>query len=254
MLLTLPQETLNKIVVHLRDEERVLQSLSLVDKRLTEECRRYLFWSIKIDSEMKLQRWHDAIPPGKDGLSRYVHLLAIDLWLGRWRSFWPNLHDDLVGLCSFTEVEHLSIRRLKFDLFSSQDLRRCFGHFSTIRSISIQPSGYLQDIPDFLALFPLLETTAITSPDFTPVWPSVDLHFTNLVCGGDLVLKLARIDSDARHFPCVLSSLTWPPTTRYRRLGMGLTTVMDWSPLELFLRACGSSLEVIQIIFCFFGE
>ena len=79
MLLTLPQETLNKIVVHLRDEERALQSLSLVDKRLTEECRRYLFWSINIDSEKKLQCWHDAIPPGKDGLSRYAHLLGIDL-------------------------------------------------------------------------------------------------------------------------------------------------------------------------------
>ena len=184
MLLTQPQETLNEIVAHLRDEERALQSLSLVDKRLTEECRRYLFWSINIDSERKLQRWHDAIPPGKDGLSRYVRLLGIDLSLVRWRSLWPNLQDDLAYLCSFPEVEHLSIRKLEFDWFSSQDLRRCFSHFSTIRSISIQPSGYLQDIPDFLAPFPLLETTAITSPNFTPVWPSVDLHFTNLVWWG----------------------------------------------------------------------
>ena len=129
MLLTPPQETLNEIVAHLRDEERALQSLSLVDKRLTEECRRYLFWSIKIDSERKLQRWHDAIPPGKDGLSRYVRLLGIDLSLVRWRSLWPNLQDDLAYLCSFPEVEHLSIRKLEFDWFSSQDLRRCFSHF-----------------------------------------------------------------------------------------------------------------------------
>ena len=236
MLLTLPQETLNEIVAHLRDEERALQSLSLVDKRLTEECRRYLFWSINIDSEMKLQRWHDAIPPGKDGLSRYVRLLGIDLSLVRWRSLWLNLHDDLAYLCSFTEVEYLSIRKLEFDWFSSQDLRRCFGHFSTIRSISIQPSGYLQDIPDFLALFPLLETTVIASPNFMPVCPSVDLHFANLVCGGDLILKLAKIDSDARRFPCVLSSLTWH-TTRYRRLGMGLTTVMDFPCLRQLPRS-----------------
>ena len=88
-----------------------------------------------------------------------MHLLGIDLSLERWRSLWPNLQDDLAGLCSFTEVEHLSIRKLEFDWFSSQNLRRCFSHFSTIRSISIQPSGYLRDTPDFLALFPLLETS-----------------------------------------------------------------------------------------------
>ena len=54
MLLTLPQETLNEIVAHLRDEGRAPQSLPLVDKRLTEEFCRYLFWSIDIDSGKKL--------------------------------------------------------------------------------------------------------------------------------------------------------------------------------------------------------
>ena len=253
MLLTLPQETLNDIVAHLRDEERALQSLSLVDRRLTEECRRYLFWSIKIDSEEKLLRWYGAIPPGKDGLSRYVRLLDIDL-SRRWPSVQYNQQDTLARICSFTEVEHLRIHGFKFYLFSNRDLKRCFGHFSTVRSISIQPlSGYPQRIPYFLELFPLLQTTVITSPQVRADPGSVGAHFTDFACRGDLVLKIASIDNDVDHGGNIFSSLAWP-TTCYRRFRMGLVFVGDFSPLELFLCACGGSLEVIQIISCIFCE
>ena len=255
MLLTLPQETLNEIVALLRDEERALQSLSLVDRMLTDECRRYLFRSINIDSEEKLQRWNDAIPPGKDGLSRYVRILDIQaLGLPSKRL---NLQDNLTCLCSFTEVEHLKIRELELYLFSIQDLERYFGHFPAVRSISIwKISGYTQDIPNFLPLFPRLETTVITSPDIGIKIGSVDVHFTNFVYRGDFILKLAKIDAGFRYerFGTNLLSCLTSSTMRYRRLGFALVTVDYFSPLELFLRACGDSVEVIQFVCCVFCE
>ena len=65
MLLTLPQETVTEVIAHLRGEERTLQSLSTVTKRFTDDCRRYLFASVYIDSETELTRWCNAIPPGE---------------------------------------------------------------------------------------------------------------------------------------------------------------------------------------------
>jgi hypothetical protein len=254
MLLTLPQETLNEIVAHLRDEERALQSLSLAGRRFTEECRQFLFRSIKIDSEEKLLRWFDAIPPGRDGSSRYVRLLDIDLSSRRWPSGQYNRHDSLARISSFPQVEHLRIHGFKFYLFSNRDLKRCFGHFLAVRSISIQPiSGSPQRVPYFLELFPLLQTTIITSPQVRGGLRGIGAHPIDFACRGDLVLKIARIDNDLDHGGNIFSSLAWP-TTCYRRFGMGLVIVGDFSPLELFLYACGGSLEVIQIIGCIFRE
>ena len=252
MPLSLPQEILNEIIAHLHAEERDLQSLSLVEKRLTEECRRHLFSSIHIDSEKKLLRWYDTIPPASR-LSRYVRLLVIDARLPAWSHSRLVLQFGLADLRSFTNVKYLTIRRLQLGLFSTQDLEHCFGHFSTVRSVSIQQLEYFQTLPDLLALFPPLETTVITSPQICVNPRSVGVHSTNFVRRGDLVLMQARLDTNAGHGAYLLSSLTWP-TERYRRLGMGLVTVGDFSPLEVFLRACGRSLEVIQLINCIFCE
>lgn len=78
MLLSLPQETVNEIIAYLRSDERALQSLSVVAKRLTDECRCHLFASVHIYSRAKLIRWCEAISPGEDGLSRYVRTLNFD--------------------------------------------------------------------------------------------------------------------------------------------------------------------------------
>ena len=81
----------------------------------------------------------------------------------------------------------------------------------------------------------------------------MDVHFADFVRGGDLVLKLARIEADVRYGANLLSCLTLS-TTRYRRLGLGLVVVNNFSPLKLFLWACGGSLEAIHPIGRLFGE
>jgi len=248
MLLTLPQETVNEVIAHLRGEERALQSLSVVAKRLTEECRRHLFASIHIDRDTKLFRWCDAIAPGEDGLSRYVRLLDFDTWPDQPLCIPILLHEHMAHLRSFTQVEHLKIRPLDLHKFSDQDRADYFGHFSsTVRSICIRPTGGHTAILNFLALFPLLETTVITSPLVWGKQEEVDLP--NTVCRGDLILKVCRIDSNEN----ILSCLT-QPTTCYRRLGLGLVKVDNPAPLERFFESCGGSLESVQFICCFFGE
>ena len=246
MLHTLPQETVNEIIAHLRGEERALQSLSIVAKRFTEECRRHLFASIYIGT--KFTRWCDAIPPGEGGLSRYVRLLDMDTTMDGWTNLPLTLRIHLVHLRSFTQVEHLKICPLNLHKFSKQDLVDYFGHFSTVRSIYIRPTGGRSAVLNFLTLFPLLETTVIASPLAWGV-SEESVNPPNLVCRGDLVLKACRIDGGEN----ILSCLTLP-TTRYRRLGLGLVNVVDPTPFERLLETCGSSLESIQFICCFFGE
>lgn len=248
MLFTLPQETVNEVIAHLRGEERTLQSLSIVAKRFTDECRRYLFASVYIDSGTKLTRWCNVIPPGEHGLSRYVHVLDLGMWsddsLRR-----PILQrEHLVHLRSFTQVEHLKIRPLDLHQFSNQDLVECFGHFSsTVRSICLRPTGEGSALLNFLSLFPLLETTILTSP---LVWGKPeDTNPANPVCRGNLILKVCRIDNRDDILGCLIRS-----TTCYRSLGLGLIKVDDPAPLQRFLEACAGSLESIQLVCCFFGE
>ena len=239
MLLTLPQETLNHIVAHLRGEDRALRSLSLVDRRLTEECRIYLFSSVRIDSPMKLHRWCDAISPGKDGPSRYVRSLYMK-W--SWTSSPRSLHDHMDHLRSFSRLEHLQIRPLHLGEFSGRGLMYWFGHFSTIRSIYTQITGSPRAMHNFLALFPLLETTIIIAPDIR-LEEEDSLEFPNHVYRGDLILKMCRVDS----VDGLLPSLT-RPTMCCRRLGLGTVIVHSFTPLERFFKACGGSLESVQFI------
>jgi len=248
MFPTLPQETFNEIIAHLRGEGRTLQSLSTVAKRFTDECRRHLFASVYIDSGTKFTRWCNAIPPGEDGLSRYVHVLNLGMWPDDSLRRPMILREHLVHLRSFTQVEHLKIRPLDLHEFSNQDLVEYFGHFSsTVRSISIRPKGNNSSILNFLALFPLLETTILTS---ALAWGTPDDTVpANPVCRGDLVLEVCKIDTRDD----ILDSLI-RPTTCYRRLGLGLVEVDNPAPLERFLEACAASLESIQLVCCFFGE
>ena len=240
MLFTLPQETLNDIVAHLHGEECALQSLSLVHRRLTEECRTHLFSSIHIDSPMKLRRWCDAISPGKDGLSRYVRFLDIEMGFSCTPTF---LRAHLVHLRSFSQVEHLGIHPFDLTKFPDQELAHYFGHFSTVRSICVRMTGGREAFFDFLSLFPLLETTIMGSPD---IWgKGNDLDFPNLVYRGDLVLKASKIggvDGDN------IFSYVTRPTTHYRKLGLGLVTVHNFAPLERFFQTCGGPLESVQFI------
>ena len=242
MFLTLPQETLNEVVAHLRGEEHALQALSLVDRRLTEECRRHLFTSICFDSEAKLVRWCHAISPGKDGLSRYVRVLHVE---GSSLCTPTFLRDHLANLQSFAQVEHLRITPLNLSRFTGQELKYFFGHFETVRSVCVRPSGSHQSLLDFLALFPLLETTVIVSPHIRG--KSNGVHLPNLVCRGELVLKVCRIDCDFDEGWRSLSCLTRPGTC-YRKLALGLVTVLNFAPLERFFETCGSSLESVQFI------
>ena len=241
MLLTLPQETLNDIVAHLRGEERALQSLSLVHRRLTEECRSHLFSSVHIDSLIKLWRWCDTISPEKDGLSRYTRFL--DLNLGKLLCTPASLEPHLVHLRAFSQVEHLGIRPFHLRRFPGQQLARYFGHFSAVRSVCIKMSGDPRNILDFLSLFPLLETTVIKSPFIQEREDNLDLP--DHVCHGDLVLKVCKVDDRAELN--ILSCFT-RPTTRYRKLGLGLVMVHNFAPLEQFLQTCGGSLESVQFI------
>ena len=243
MLLTLPQETVNEIIAYLRSDKRALQSLSVAAKRLTDECRRYLFALVRIDSRAKLIRWCEAISPGEDGLSRYVRTLDFDTSRTSSGLWW------LTGqyLRSFTQVELLKIRPLALRR-RDKDLVDYLGHFSpTVRSICIQPVGQNSAILNFLALFPRLETTLIAFPFIYENLDIVDLP--NLVCRGNLILEACRIATGAN----ILSCLT-RPTTCYRSIGMGLVKVDSPAPLETFFQTCGGSLESIQLINCFFGK
>lgn len=238
MFPTLPQETLNDIVAHLRGEERALQSLSLVDRRLTEECRRHLFSSIHIDSTIKLRRWCSAISPGKDGLSRYVRFLDMK---GEALCTPTFLQAHLVHLRSFSQLEHLGIRPFRLPEFTGQELARYFGHFSTVRSICAQITGSPRATLHFLNLFPHLKTTIITSPVIWGV--QGDLDFPNHVCRGDLILKVCKIGGESDFLSCVTL-----PTTCYRKLGFGLVKVHNFAPLERFFNTCGGSLQSVQFI------
>ena len=239
MLLTLPQETLNHIIVYLHGEDHALRSLSLVHRRLTEECRIHLFSSIRIDSARKLRHWSNAVSPGKDGLSRYVRFLDMK-WA--FSSSPASLNDHIDHLRSFSRLEHLEIRPLYLETFPSQGLAYWFGHFSNIRSISTEINGSLYATLNFLALFPLLENTVITAPRVSG--EEADPGFSNHVYRGDLVLKICRID-DADDF---LPGLTRLSTPSYRRLGLGTAIVHNFAPLERFFNACGDSLESVQFI------
>lgn len=232
-LLTLPQETLNEVIAHLRGEKRALQSFSLVDRRLTEECRRYLFSSIRIDNATKLTRWSDAISPGKDGLSRYVRLLYME---GGSLCAPTFLRDHLVTLRSFTQIEHLRICPFEFNRFMHKEVVRYFGHFSTTRSVYIQPIGNYQSLLEFLTLFPLLETTVITSPRIWPWSPSASLP--TVVCRGNLVIRVCKIAVPDNILSCFQRS-----TTCYRRLGFEFVMVLNFAPFERFFETCGSSLN-----------
>ena len=248
MLLTLPQETVNEVIAHLHSDQHALQSLSAVAKRLTEECRRYLFASIHIDSETKIRRWCHTIPPGEDGLSRYVRLLDLDMWEDGLRCLSALLREHPAHLYSFTQVEQLKICPLDLRKHKEKELVDFLGHLpSTVRSIYIRPGGDYSSILNFLALFPHLETTLITSP--------LIYHFSGFVGlpdpvrRGDLILKVCRIDTRVN----ILSCLT-RPTTCYRMVGFGLVKVDNPAPLERFFEACSASLESVQFICCFFGE
>lgn len=248
MLLALPQETVNEIIARLRSEKRALQSLSVVAKRLTDECRRYLFASVHIDSGARLARWCDTIAPREDGLSRHVRLLDLDTWTdGSWCT--PTLLRELgVHLRSFTRVEQLKICPLDLRTQGTKDLMDSLDRLtSTVRSVYIRPRGDFLDILNFLALFPHLETTLITSP---LIYEDQEVTaIPNLVCRGDLILKVCRIGNDMN----ILSYLT-RPTARYRRLGLGLVKVDNPAPMQRFFETCGGSLESIRFISCFFGE
>ena len=244
MLLTLPQETLNEVVAHLRGEERALQSLSLVDRRLTGECRRYIFSSVRIDSATKLTRWSDAISPGKDGLSRYVRLLYME---GGSFCATAFLRDHLVTLRSFTQIEHLGIRPLDLgSRFTNKEVVRYFGHFQITRSVYIQPIGSYHSLLEFLTLFPLLETTVITSPH---IWSS-STSLPNVVCRGDLVLRACKITV----VPDDILSCFTRSTACYRRLGLEFAMVYNFAPFERFFETCGGSLESVQFINCLFRK
>jgi hypothetical protein len=244
MLLTLPQETVNEVIAHLRPEKRTLLSLSVVAKCLTEECRRHLFASIHIGSKAKLAGWCDEVPPE---LSRYVRLLDLDSYPDGSSCVPLILRDLAVHLRSFTQVEQLNIRPLKLYKFGDEDLVDHFSHFSsTVRSVSIRPMGNYAAILKFLALFPHLETTQITSPSIT--WEQGALDLPNLVCRGDLILKVCRIDTGANILSCLAR-----PTTCYRRMRLVLVKVDDAGPLERFFETCGGSLESIELICCFFS-
>jgi len=247
MLLTLPQETVNEVIAHLHPDERTLQSLSVVAKRLTEECRRYLFASIHIDSETKIDNWCRAILPGEDGLSRYVRLLDFDMLSDGLWCLSALLHKHPAHLYSFTQVEQLKICPL--DPRKHQgNLLESLGHLpSTVRSIYIRPAGDDLATLNFLALFPHLETTVIISPLIYRDPRVVDVP--NLLHRGDLILKVCGVDTGTN----ALSWLT-RPTTCYRRVGLGLVKVDNPAPLERFFEACSNSLESVQFISCFFGE
>ncbi|KAF9778967.1 hypothetical protein BJ322DRAFT_1173063 [Thelephora terrestris] len=242
MLLTLPQETLYEIIAHLRGEERALQSLALVDRRLTEECRRLLFSSIHVDSTTKFVRLTLAISPEGDGLSRYVRLLSLE---GEELCSLAFLRNHLFTLRSFTQLEHLKIRPLELTWFENgaNEMAHYLGHFPNVRSVHIQPIGsHHQTLLDFLALFPLLETTVITSPY---IWPGA-LRIPNFVCRGNLVLRACKVGDVNEIFPF----FTRPTTTRYRSVGFEYVSVFDFSPFEHFFGTCGSSLESIHFINC----
>lgn len=247
MLLTLPQETVNEVIAHLRSDEHTLRALSVAAKRLTDECRRHLFASICIDSSWKFTRWCDAISPGEDGLSRYVRTLDLDTPITWSKGPWlPDPH--AVHLRSFTQVEQLKIRPLDLRGGIGKDLLNCLDpFFPTVRSISIRPTGEYSTILNFLSLFPRLETTLITSPSIYENREVIDPQ--NFVCRGDLILKVCRIDTRAN----ILSCLT-RPTTCCRSLSLMLVKVENLAPLERFFETCGSSLESVQLIYCFFGE
>ena len=249
MLLTLPQETVNEVIGYLREEGSALRSLSTVAKRFTEECRRHLFASIHIDSEEKAARWCDTIPPGEDRLSKHVRFLYVDTWSGGSTCI-SILRGHPAHLRSFTQVKHLSICPLNLTEFSNQDLVHCFGHFSTVRSICIQPTGGHSSILSFLAAFPLLETTRITYPLVLQGEPE-DVNLPNLVCRGDLILS--NLMSDNCNSEILFSCLT-RPTTRYRMLRLEFVKVDNPASLERFFEVCSGSLESFQFIHCFFGE
>ena len=247
MLLTLPQETVNEIIAHLRSDDRALRSLSVASKRLTEECRRYLFASICIDSWQKFTRWSDAIPPGEDGLSRYVRELDLDTTVIWTKVPWlPDLHT--IYLRSFTQVEQLKIRPLDLHRVVLMDMvDNLESFFPTVRLLSIRPTGDYSTILKFLALFPHLETTCITSPSIHEDREIADPQ--NFVCRGNLVIKACRISPHAN----ILSCLT-RPTTCYRSISLGLVKVETFAPLERFFEICGGSLESIQFVSCILGK
>ena len=186
-------------------------------------------------------RWYHTISLGKDGLSKYVRLL---LMMGE-PSTPTFLRDHLANLRSFTQVEHLGFSQLDLGEFTDQELTCFFGHFSTVRSIWIRPSGSPQSLLDFLALFPLLETTVISSPRIRGKLDDSRLHLPNLVCRGGLVLKSCTIDDDRGEDNSSLSCLT-RPTMCYRKLALGLVAVFDLPRLERFFETCGGSLESVQ--------
>ena len=248
MLLTLPQETVNEVIAHLHSDERALQYLSVVAKRLTEECRRYLFASIHIASGADIFRWCHTIPPGDDGLSRYVRLLDFDTPSDGFWCLSTLLRQHPAHLYSFTQVEQLKICPLDLRRHTEKDLLDSLGHLpSTVRSIYIRPAGDYSSTLDFLALFPHLEATHIASPLIYQDPEVVGLP--DLVRRGDLILKDCRIDTGANIFSCLTR-----PTSCYRRVVLGLVKMENPAPLERFFEACSGSLQSIQFISCVFGE
>lgn len=248
MFPSLPQKTLNKIISYLSEDD--LRSLSLVETRLTDECQGYLFSSpVRIDGKKKFVHWCDATSRRKDTLLRHVRVLHL-----RGPLCTPGfLQDHLANFRAFTHVKHLRIEPLDLTEFEAQGLAQFFGHFSTIRSIYVQPAGSQVSFINFLKLFPLLETIVVASPSISKEQQNEELP--TFVYRGNLVLRNSMM-SGSKHLDDTENILLCfaQPTAHPRKLVLESVTVHGFFPLERFLKTCGGSLESLQFINCTASE
>jgi len=160
-----PQELVDEVIDNL-DNPRDLRACSLVSSEWLERSRHRLFAHVALNT-WNFDKWRRNIPPGPNGISAYVHSLA----LRQARSIVSLEPETLMGimdhLASFQRLKVLLLQDVNFDnLFDGPSLTQCFGHFGvSVGSLHLHGIGTdMSTMLFFISLFPSLNHLSISSP------------------------------------------------------------------------------------------
>lgn len=241
-LATLPQNVIDNVIDHLRDDPADLRVCSLVARDWTARSQSHLFREV-IWTEDTVLGWCENISPHPDGLAKYTTCLA---------AFSSLELDSLAPIkdhfTSFRNVTSLALRDLDFDdpVFHPKNVSIYFSHLrSRLTSLElITASGSCGRLLAFVSFFPHLEYLMIAFPDeLVPPDPTIYLEYRPL--RGTLFLRGLLY----RHTDLIklLSRVPAPQCHTVRLEHWGRMNIED---LNSLLATCSKTLEILTVSAC----
>ena len=156
MTAVLPQEILNLIVDHLRDDRVALKDCCLVSKTWVSRARRHLFARVEFTSPHRIEAWREFFPDPSTSPARHTRILVnrnLDVTA-------PKL-DVTTWIHSFNRITQLELNRLTLDQTS---LIQLYGLSPTLTSLLLyNVHAPVSGIFNLICSFPLLENLALHS-------------------------------------------------------------------------------------------